>query len=98
MHAGMTPHGSDTLVFCFTAMPLVLVGLLLWALAYLVRRGELPRRAFAFGFVALVLWLVLWGLVAHSGVLNVWDGFPPRAFPALVALFVTSGWLAFSRI
>ncbi|HEU5074840.1 MAG TPA: hypothetical protein VFU02_11710 [Polyangiaceae bacterium] len=94
----MTPRGSDTLVFCFVAMPLVLVGLLLWALAHLVRRGELPPRAFAVGLAALALWLLLWGLVAHSGVLNVWDGFPPRAFPAIVALFVTNAWLAFSRV
>ena len=93
----MTPHGSETLVVSFMVMPVVLLALLLWAIRYLVRRGDLPRRAFAVGLVAGVLWLVLWGYVGESGVLNVWGGFPPRAFPVLVGLFATNVWLAFSR-
>lgn len=94
----MTPRGSETLVVSFIAMPLVLAVLLLWALLSLVRRGELPRRAFSVGLVALPVWLALWGAVAHSGVLDVWDGFPPRALPAFVLLFATNVWFAFSRI
>jgi len=93
----MTLQGSETLVVLFVLMPLVLVALLLWAIGYLVKRRELPRRAFWVGLVAALAWLVLWGGVADSGALNVWDGFPPRALPALATLFATSVWLAFSR-
>lgn len=93
----MTPVGSETLVVFFIAMPLVLVVLLLCAIGYLVRCGELPRRALPVALAALALWLGLWGAIGHSGILNVWDGFPPRAFPALVTLFVTNVWFAFSR-
>lgn len=93
----MTPQGSDSLVVLFVLMPLILVALLLWAIGHLVRRGELPRRALSGGLVVAVVWLVLWGLVGHSGVLDAWGGFPPRALPALATLFATSVWLAFSR-
>jgi len=93
----MTLHGSETLVVLFIVMPLALVALLLCAIGYLVRRGELPRRALSAGLVAAFVWLACWGLLAHSGVLNVWDGFPPRALPALVVLFGTNVWLAFSH-
>lgn len=95
--ASMIPRGSETLVVFFITMPLALVALLLCAIGYLVRRGELPRRAFPIALATLASWLGLWGAIAHSGVLNVWDGFPPRAFPALVALFATNVWFAFSR-
>jgi len=78
-------------------MPLVLVALLLWAIWYLMQASRLPRRALSVAVVAAISWLGLWGLLACAGALNVWDGFPPRALPALVTLFVTSVWFAFSR-
>jgi len=93
----MTLQGSETLVVLFVLMPVVLVALLVWAFAHLVQRGNLPRRTVAVGLGAAAAWLAVWGLVAYSGVLNVWDGFPPRALPALATLFATSFWFAFSR-
>lgn len=94
----MMADGSEVLVVSFLVMPLVLVLLVLWAVAALVRRGDLPRRAVWLAPLALSLWLVLWGAVAYSGVLDVWDGFPPRALPAVALLFATSVWFARSRV
>lgn len=93
----MTLQGSETLVVLFVLMPLVLVALLLWAIGHLVKQGHVARPALSVAVVAVTSWLVLWGLVAHSGALNVWHGFPPRALPALAILFVTSVWFACSR-
>src|SRR5262245_763282 len=93
----MTLQGSDSLVVLSVLVPLGLVAPVLWAIGHLVQRGELPRRALWTGPAATLAWLVLWGLVAHSGALDVWGGFPPRALPALATLFAASAWLAFSR-
>ncbi|HEY6722412.1 MAG TPA: hypothetical protein VI197_00235 [Polyangiaceae bacterium] len=93
----MTPSGSGMLVASFIAMPLALAGLLLYAIECLVRRRELPRRTFLVVLAGLIVWLGVWGGIARSGALNVWDGLPPRALPALIALFATNLWFAFSR-
>lgn len=89
--------GSQTLVVSFLVMPLALVALLSWALRHVMRRGDLPQQSFGRSLGALGAWLVVWGGIGLSGVLNVWDGFPPRSLPMLVVLFVVTFWFALSR-
>jgi hypothetical protein len=88
----MTVLGSSFLFTSFVVLPLLLLGIWTWAVAD--SQGDSAARTASrlrWGLVGGA-WLATWWVVGASGVLDVWDSFPPRAVVLLV--LAVSGTLA----
>jgi hypothetical protein len=93
----MNSTGSSFLVASFLAMPLALLALWVWLLARVTVAGVRMRDA-SRAVLAASAWLVSWSLLGASGVLDVWDGFPPRVALMIPVLFAVSVGLARSDL
>jgi hypothetical protein len=93
----MNVLGSSFLCVSFVVLPLVLLAAWVWVLGSSHGQAVARTRSrFRWGAVAAA-WLVTWWGVGASGVLDVWDGFPPRAAVLLVLAVAITLVLACSR-
>jgi hypothetical protein len=88
----MQEHASSLVEIGFVVMPVLIVGLMLWAV-----RHASPGR-FGVSCAVAVAWLALWAGLAGAGLLARFDLRPPPFALALASMLIAGVWLGLSPL